>query len=111
MDKGFLALSALELFHSGVSRNVGRQVRVYRECFSTKSTFEGSFSGVRPGMSDHVAVMSEGFAAVIAFEGFIPRMCPHVFLQRPGSAEFLSAQLALNTAMVLGDHVLASVSG
>ena len=34
MDKGFFALSALELLHTSVGRNVGRQVRVYRECFS-----------------------------------------------------------------------------
>lgn len=80
MDKGFFALSALELLHTSVGRNVGRQVRVYRECFSTESTFEGSFSSVRPRMSDHVAVVSKSFAAVIAFEGFVPRVCPHVFL-------------------------------
>jgi len=61
-------------------------------------------------VSDHVAVVSESFAAVIAFEGLVPRVCPHVLLQCPGGAEFLRTQLALNAAMVLGDHVLASVS-
>jgi len=111
VDKGFFALCALELLHAGVGRNVSCQVGVYRECFSTKSTFERSFSSVGPGVSDHVAVVSESFATVVALEGFVSRVCPHVFLQRPWCAEFLSAQLALNTTMVLGDHVLASVSG
>lgn len=34
VDKGFLALSALELLNTRVGRNVSRQVRVYRKCFS-----------------------------------------------------------------------------
>lgn len=111
VDEGFLALSALELLNTRVGRNVSRQVRVYGECFPTKSTLERSFSGVGPGVSDHVAVMSKSLATVVTFKGFIPCVCPHVLLQRPRSAEFLSAQLALDATMVLGDHVLASVSG
>lgn len=34
VDEGFLALGALELFHSSMGRNVGSQVGVYGESFS-----------------------------------------------------------------------------
>ena len=45
-------------------------------------------------MSDHVAVMSESFTTMVAFEGLIPRVGPHVLLKRPRCAKLLSAQLA-----------------
>ena len=61
---------------------------------TTKSTFEGSFSGMSPRMSDHVAVMSESFTTMVALEGLIPRVGPHVLLESPRCAELLSAQLA-----------------
>ena len=77
-----------------ISSNPSCYTAVNPEKLTTKSTFEGSFPGVRPCVSDHVAVVSESFAAVIAFEGLVPRVCPHVLLQRPGGAEFLRTQLA-----------------
>ena len=45
-------------------------------------------------MSDHVAVMSESFTTMVALEGFIPRVGPHVLFESPRCAELLSAQLA-----------------
>ena len=61
---------------------------------TTISAFEGAFPGVSPGMSYHVGVVSEGLATVVTFEGLVARVCPHMFLQGPGSTELLSAQLA-----------------
>lgn len=62
-------------------------------------------------MSYHVGVVSEGLATVVTFEGLVARVCPHMFLQGPGSTELLSAQLALYAAVVLRDHVLSGVGG
>lgn len=61
---------------------------------TTKATLEGPFAGVGAGVPDHVAVVSECLATVVAFEGFVPCVCPHVLLQSPRRAELLSAQLA-----------------
>lgn len=62
-------------------------------------------------MSDHVAVMSESFTTMVTLERLVPCVGPHVLLQGPGCAELLSAQLALDSTVVLGDHVLAGVGG
>ena len=81
------AVAALPLRLEAAGLLVLGQVGLQSEAFTTFGAGKRFVRGVRLHMCSQVALVSEGFVAEVACEGFLPGVGPDVSLQQPGPGE------------------------